>query len=40
MEEPQQKPYEPPTVTDYGDLKMQIVDYQPGNGQRLGASSN
>ena len=23
------------TVTDYGDLVMQIVDYQPGNGQRL-----
>ncbi|HEX7841555.1 MAG TPA: DUF3108 domain-containing protein [Kofleriaceae bacterium] len=22
-------------VTDYGDLKMQIVDYQPGNGARL-----
>lgn len=22
-------------ITDYGDLKMQIVDYQPGNGQRL-----
>jgi hypothetical protein len=22
-------------VTDYGDLKMQIIDYQPGNGQRL-----
>jgi hypothetical protein len=22
-------------TTDYGDLKMQIVDYQPGNGQRL-----
>jgi hypothetical protein len=21
--------------TDYGDVKMQIVDYQPGNGQRL-----
>lgn len=22
-------------VTDYGDIKMDIVDYQPGNGQRL-----
>jgi hypothetical protein len=22
--------------TDYGDVKIQIVDYQPGNGQRLG----
>lgn len=22
-------------VTDYGDLKMQIIDYQPGNGRRL-----
>ena len=22
-------------VTDYGDLKMQIVDYQPGSGARL-----
>jgi hypothetical protein len=22
-------------ITDYGDLKMQIVDYQPGSGQRL-----
>ncbi|MBX3154398.1 MAG: DUF3108 domain-containing protein [Deltaproteobacteria bacterium] len=21
--------------TDYGDMKMQITDYQPGNGQRL-----
>jgi len=21
--------------TDYGDIKMEIVDYQPGNGQRL-----
>ena len=21
--------------TDYGDVKMQLVDYQPGNGQRL-----
>ena len=24
-------------VTDYGDLKMQIVDYQPGNGRRPGS---
>lgn len=23
-------------ATDYGDLKMQITDYQPGNGRRLG----
>jgi len=21
--------------TDYGDIKMQIIDYQPGTGQRL-----
>jgi len=21
--------------TDYGDIKMQIIDYQPGNGTRL-----
>jgi hypothetical protein len=24
-------------TTDYGDLKMQIVDYQPGNGRRPGS---
>jgi hypothetical protein len=29
-------PLEIKATTDYGDLKMQIVDYQPGNGQRLG----
>jgi len=28
-------PLEIKATTDYGDLKMQIVDYQPGNGQRL-----
>lgn len=28
-------PLEIRAVTDYGDLKMQIVDYQPGSGQRL-----
>jgi hypothetical protein len=28
-------PLEIKAVTDYGDLKMQITDYQPGNGQRL-----
>ena len=22
-------------TTDYGDLKMRIVDYQPGTGKRL-----
>jgi hypothetical protein len=29
-------PLEIKATTDYGDLKMQIVDYQPGTGQRLG----
>lgn len=29
-------PLEIKATTDYGDLKMQIVDYQPGSGQRLG----
>jgi len=28
-------PLEIKATTDYGDLKMQLVDYQPGNGQRL-----
>ena len=28
-------PLEIKATTDYGDLRMQIVDYQPGNGQRL-----
>lgn len=28
-------PLEIRAITDYGDLKMQIVDYQPGTGQRL-----
>jgi Protein of unknown function (DUF3108) len=28
-------PLEIMATTDYGDLKMQIVDYQPGAGQRL-----
>ena len=28
-------PLEIKAVTDYGDLRMQIVDYQPGNGKRL-----
>jgi hypothetical protein len=28
-------PLEIKAVTDYGDLRMQIVDYQPGNGARL-----
>lgn len=28
-------PLEIKAMTDYGDLRMQIVDYQPGNGQRL-----
>ena len=28
-------PLEIRATTDYGDLKMQIVDYQPGTGQRL-----
>jgi hypothetical protein len=32
-------PLEIKATTDYGDLKMQIVDYQPGNGQRLGPPS-
>ncbi len=33
-------PLEIRAMTDYGDLRMQIVDYQPGNGQRLGPASN
>ena len=28
-------PLEIKAVTDYGDIRMQIVDYQPGNGKRL-----
>jgi uncharacterized protein DUF3108 len=28
-------PLEIKAVTDYGDIRMQIVDYQPGNGARL-----
>lgn len=28
-------PLEIRAVTDYGDVRMQIVDYQPGNGARL-----
>jgi len=32
-------PLEIKATTDYGDLKMQIVDYQPGSGQRLGPPS-
>jgi hypothetical protein len=28
-------PLEIKAVTDYGDLRMKIIDYQPGNGQRL-----
>jgi hypothetical protein len=28
-------PLEIRATTDYGDLKMRIVDYQPGSGQRL-----
>jgi len=28
-------PLEIRAITDYGDLKMQIVDYQPGTGARL-----
>jgi len=28
-------PLEIKAVTDYGDIRMQIVDYQPGNGTRL-----
>lgn len=28
-------PLEIKATTDYGDLRMQIVDYQPGTGQRL-----
>jgi hypothetical protein len=28
-------PLEIKAATDYGDLRMQIVDYQPGNGARL-----
>jgi len=33
-------PLEIKAMTDYGDLRMQIVDYQPGNGKRLGLASN
>jgi hypothetical protein len=33
-------PLEIKATTDYGDLRMQIIDYQPGNGPRLGASAN
>lgn len=33
-------PLEIKATTDYGDLRMQIVDYQPGTGQRLGPPSN
>jgi hypothetical protein len=33
-------PLEIKATTDYGDLKMKIVDYQPGNGQRLGSSAH
>jgi uncharacterized protein DUF3108 len=32
-------PLEIKATTDYGDLKLQIVDYQPGTGQRLGPPS-
>jgi hypothetical protein len=28
-------PLEIKAVTDYGDLRMRIVDYQPGTGKRL-----
>jgi len=28
-------PLEIKAVTDYGDLRMKIIDYQPGTGQRL-----
>jgi hypothetical protein len=28
-------PLEIKAVTDYGDIRMQIVDYQPGSGPRL-----
>ena len=28
-------PLEIRATTDYGDLKMRIVDYQPGTGKRL-----
>jgi len=28
-------PLEIAATTDYGDLRMQIIDYQPGTGQRL-----
>lgn len=30
-------PLEIKAVTDYGDLRMQIIEYQPGTGQRLAA---
>ena len=32
-------PLEIKAVTDYGDLRMQLVDYQPGTGQRLDRSN-
>jgi hypothetical protein len=28
-------PLEIKAITDYGDVRMQIVDYQPGQGARL-----
>ena len=32
-------PLEIKAVTDYGDLRMQLVDYQPGTGPRLGPAA-
>jgi hypothetical protein len=32
-------PLEIRAATDYGDLRMQIIDYQPGSGRRVGAPS-